>query len=230
MREENRAASQQCLCTGRAARRGRGSGGSVAVRCAGRGGPVVGTTRPRNAAARTRRGGGGHPRSGGARRPRRQESPITKRSAIATGRAGAPMERDSIFRIYSMTKPVFSVAAMALVEEGVLHPPQPILAASSRIRRHDDRRSAARRKRLRQCAGGARAITLQDLLRHSSGLTYAFIGAGPVKDAYKAAGLGLVFPRHDGRRIFPPPGPPAAFVAAGNDLGLRTFDRRPLAR
>ena len=102
--------------------------------------------------------------------------------------AGAPMERDSIFRIYSMTKPVFSVAAMALVEEGVLHPPQPI---SRHLPEFADMTIGVPRP---DGSGydnvpAERAITLQDLLRHSSGLTYAFIGAGPVKDAYKAAGL-----------------------------------------
>ena len=102
--------------------------------------------------------------------------------------AGVPMERDSIFRIYSMTKPVFSVAAMTLVEEGALTPPEPVarhLPAFAEMtvavpRPGGDGYDAV---------PAARPISVQDLLRHTSGLTYAFIDSGPVEDAYKAAGL-----------------------------------------
>ena len=102
--------------------------------------------------------------------------------------AGAPMKRDSIFRIYSMTKPVFSVAAMTLAEEGALLVSEPI---SRHLPEFADVTVGVPRSDGRgyDAVPAERAITLQDLLRHSSGLTYAFIGAGPVKDAYKAAGL-----------------------------------------
>ena len=101
---------------------------------------------------------------------------------------GAPMERDSIFRIYSMTKPVFSVAAMTLAEEGALLVSEPI---SRHLPEFADMTVGVPRPDGRgyDAVPAERAITLQDLLRHSSGLTYAFIGAGPVKDAYKTAGL-----------------------------------------
>ena len=101
---------------------------------------------------------------------------------------GAPMKRDSIFRIYSMTKPVFSVAAMTLAEEGALLLSEPI---SRHLPEFADMTVGVPRSDGRgyDAVPAERAITLQDLLRHSSGLTYAFIGAGPVKDAYKAAGL-----------------------------------------
>ena len=106
--------------------------------------------------------------------------------------AGAPMERDSIFRIYSMTKPLFSAAAMTLVEEGALVPSEPIarhlpvFAEMSVGVAIADPETGGERLEL---VPAKRPITLQDLLRHTSGLTYAFIGAGPVKEAYKAAGL-----------------------------------------
>ena len=101
--------------------------------------------------------------------------------------AGAPMERDSIFRIYSMTKPLFSAAAMTLVEEGALVPSEPIarhlpaFAEMSVGVAVADPETGGERLEL---VPAKRPITLQDLLRHTSGLTYALIGAGPVKEAY----------------------------------------------
>ena len=88
-----------------------------------------------------------------------------------------PMPRDAIFRIYSMTKPIVSVAAMRLWEEGRFLLSDPVakyIPAFAAVRRADG-------------SAPARAITMQDLLRHTSGLTYEFRGAGPVHQAYVAA-------------------------------------------
>ncbi|MCB4821342.1 serine hydrolase domain-containing protein [Roseicella aerolata] len=92
--------------------------------------------------------------------------------------AAEPMRTDSIFRIYSMTKPMVSVGIMMLVEEGRLLLADPIgqylpELASPQV----------------AVAGGgtvpaAAPITVQDLLRHTSGLTYEFLGNGPVHKAY----------------------------------------------
>jgi CubicO group peptidase (beta-lactamase class C family) len=98
--------------------------------------------------------------------------------------AGAPMTKDTIFRIYSMTKPITSVAAMMLWEEGrfLLSDPvakylpdfsAPVVAVE---RGEDIERVPAER-----------AITIQDLLRHTSGLTYEFRGSGPVHKMYMSA-------------------------------------------
>ncbi|MBW4090788.1 MAG: beta-lactamase family protein [Proteobacteria bacterium] len=90
-----------------------------------------------------------------------------------------PMTEDAIFRIYSMTKPIVSVAAMMLWEEGRFLLSDPVanyIPAFAEVK----------------LAGGQaprRAITIQDLLRHTSGLTYEFRGAGPVHQAYAAAGI-----------------------------------------
>ncbi len=87
------------------------------------------------------------------------------------------MGLDAIFRIYSMTKPIVSLAAMMLWEEGrflLSDPVAKFLPEFADVR----------------LAGGAtpaRAITIQDLLRHTSGLTYEFRGAGPVHRAYMDA-------------------------------------------
>ncbi|MDP6953014.1 MAG: serine hydrolase domain-containing protein, partial [Alphaproteobacteria bacterium] len=83
--------------------------------------------------------------------------------------AGAPMPKDAIFRIYSMTKPIVSVAAMTLHEEAKLYLSQPI---SVHLPAYRGMRVGP------NFAPAERAITVQDLLRHTSGLTYAFIGSG----------------------------------------------------
>ena len=94
--------------------------------------------------------------------------------------AGDAMRKDAIFRIYSMTKPIVSVAAMTLHEEAKLYLSQPISVhlpafKGMRVGPHFE--------------PAARAITVQDLLRHTSGLTYAFIGSGAIKNLYKQAGM-----------------------------------------
>lgn len=100
--------------------------------------------------------------------------------------SGAPMANDAIFRIYSMTKPITSVAAMMLWEEGKFLLSDPIekflpefsaMAVAVAV----DSRGDLGREPL------GRAITIQDLLRHTSGLTYEFRGPGPVQKMYMSA-------------------------------------------
>lgn len=91
--------------------------------------------------------------------------------------AGTPMRTDSIFRIYSMTKPLVSVAVMMLVERGRLlisdpvgkwlpeYAQQAVLGASGLI-------------------PAWQPATVQDLLRHTAGLTYEFLGDSPVQREY----------------------------------------------
>jgi len=102
-----------------------------------------------------------------------------------------PMTRDSIFRIYSMTKPIVSVAAMMLVEQGRL-------LLGNAVSRFVPEFAAAQ---VATDASGdtlvplARPITVHDLLRHTSGLTYDFMGASPIHKKYTASKLfGLSMP------------------------------------
>ncbi|SNS79295.1 CubicO group peptidase, beta-lactamase class C family [Noviherbaspirillum humi] len=107
--------------------------------------------------------------------------------------SGAPMTTDSIFRIYSMTKPIVSVAAMMLVEEGRLLLTDPIsdyLPEFVRPRVGVESRDASGAPKL-DLVEVERPITVHDLLRHTSGLTYGLFGSSMVKSAYQKAGIGV---------------------------------------
>jgi CubicO group peptidase (beta-lactamase class C family) len=97
---------------------------------------------------------------------------------------GAPMAKDTIFRIYSMTKPITSVAAMMLWEEGRFLLGDPV---AKYLPEFSDPTVAVERGEDIERVPAERAITIQDLLRHTSGLTYEFRGGGPVHKMYMSA-------------------------------------------
>jgi CubicO group peptidase (beta-lactamase class C family) len=98
--------------------------------------------------------------------------------------SGAPMSKDAIFRIYSMTKPITSVAAMMLWEEGRFLLGDPIAKYLPELSNLD---VAMERGTEIERVPVERAVTIHDLLRHTSGLTYEFRGAGPVQKMYMSA-------------------------------------------
>jgi CubicO group peptidase (beta-lactamase class C family) len=98
-----------------------------------------------------------------------------------------PMARDSIFRIYSMTKPVVSVAALMLAEQGRLLLHEPVATWLPEFAQMQVGVEAGGRLEYEP----ARApITLQDLLRHTAGLTYGFLGSSPVQQLYTDERMG----------------------------------------
>lgn len=99
---------------------------------------------------------------------------------------GAPMSKDTIFRVYSMTKPIVTVAAMMLFEEGRLLLGDPV---SKYLPEFVNLKVAVARGDQIDLEPAARPVTIQDLLRHTSGLTYEFRGNGPVHKMYMAAKL-----------------------------------------
>ena len=95
--------------------------------------------------------------------------------------AGTPMTLDSIFRIYSMTKPMVSVLTMMLAAEGRLHLAQPVsdfIPAFGNLKVLDRGSEAVLKW----------APTIHDLLRHTAGLTYERNG-GPLTPIYRTARL-----------------------------------------
>jgi CubicO group peptidase (beta-lactamase class C family) len=102
-----------------------------------------------------------------------------------------PMRPDSIFRIYSMTKPIVSVAAMLLVEEGRLQISDPVSRYLPEI--------GQMKVGIEKTEGGkpaldlvepARPMTVQDLMRHTSGLIYGTRGNSLINTAYIEAKIG----------------------------------------
>lgn len=96
--------------------------------------------------------------------------------------AAAPMARNSIFRIFSMTKPIVSVAIMALVEDGHLLLSDPVAKFIPEFANQKVGVPSGDRLEL---VPPTRPMTVQDLLRHTSGLTYEHQGDGPVHKLYQ---------------------------------------------
>jgi CubicO group peptidase (beta-lactamase class C family) len=94
----------------------------------------------------------------------------------------APMTRDSIFRIYSMTKPIVSIGIMQLVEDGYLVLSEPL---TKYIPEFANQKVAVENNGKLDLVPLARPITIQDLLRHTSGLTNDTAGNGPVQRMYQ---------------------------------------------
>lgn len=101
------------------------------------------------------------------------------------------VEHDTIFRIYSMSKPITSVGVMMLVDAGKLRLDDPVSQYLPEL---------ANRKVLVKSDGSEekteptevpakREITIRDLLRHTSGLTYGFFGDSEVDQMYRKTGV-----------------------------------------
>ncbi|TYO63747.1 beta-lactamase family protein [Bradyrhizobium hipponense] len=101
------------------------------------------------------------------------------------------MSADTIFRLYSMSKPITSVMAMMLVEEGKLALDDPVSKfipafAGMKVgveKKAEDGKVALALEPL------DRPVTIKDLLRHTSGLPYGYYGGGMVRELYADANL-----------------------------------------
>jgi CubicO group peptidase (beta-lactamase class C family) len=104
----------------------------------------------------------------------------------------APMTKDAIFRIYAMSKPITTLAAMILYEDGKIALDEPIakyLPEFKDMKVGVESTDATTGKPKLELVSAKRAITIQDLMRHTSGFTYGFFGGMLVKKAYSDAGL-----------------------------------------
>jgi CubicO group peptidase (beta-lactamase class C family) len=99
--------------------------------------------------------------------------------------AKLPVERDTLFRIASMTKPITSTAALMLLEEGRFALDDPIARWAPEFSRMRVLRSPP--GSLDETDAAVRQITFEDLLTHRSGLTYGACHAGPIAQAYAEA-------------------------------------------
>ena len=97
--------------------------------------------------------------------------------------AGAPMAADAIFRIYSMTKPLVSLAALMLAEEGRLQLGDPV---SRYLPEFSGQQVAVEEGGKVRLEPLRREPTVHDLLRHTAGLTYEFLGSNAVQRQYEA--------------------------------------------
>jgi len=103
-----------------------------------------------------------------------------------------PMSVDSIFRVYSMTKPIVSVGAMILVEEGKLSLEEPVskyLPEFKDMQVGVESFDPASGSQLFYTVPAKRQITVQDLLRHTSGFTYGTSPKTQVQKLYAQAGI-----------------------------------------
>ena len=101
------------------------------------------------------------------------------------------MSADTIFRLYSMSKPITSVAAMMLVEDGKLHLDDPVakfIPAFASVKVGIEKKDETGKVTL-ALEPLKRAITIEDLLRHTSGITYGFYGDNVVRKLYADADL-----------------------------------------
>jgi CubicO group peptidase (beta-lactamase class C family) len=111
-------------------------------------------------------------------------------------KSGAPMPKDAIFRIYSMSKPIVTVAAMMLVEEGKLQIGDPVSHYLPELKgmKVGVEKTDASGKPALELVNAQREMTVHDLLRHTSGLTYGFFGKSLVKDRYREAHVDVGVP------------------------------------
>jgi CubicO group peptidase (beta-lactamase class C family) len=100
--------------------------------------------------------------------------------------ASAPMTHDSLFRIFSMTKPIVSIGIMMLVEDGhfILNDP-----VAKFIPEFADQKVGVENNGKLDLVPVKRQMTVQDLLRHTSGLTYDHTGNGLVQQLYQQSRL-----------------------------------------
>ena len=105
---------------------------------------------------------------------------------------GAPMQKDSIFRMYSMTKPITGVAVLMLMEEGKLRLSDPVSRYLPALKNPKVMVETVdgQGRRVASTVPANREITIQDLMRHTSGITYG-AGSSAAEQAMAKAGIGI---------------------------------------
>jgi hypothetical protein len=134
-----------------------------------------------------------------------------------------PVDENSLFRIYSMSKPITGMATMILIDEGKLGLDQPLHEILPAFR--DMRVLVDPAGPLENTVPAERPITIRQLLTHTAGLGYQIISKGPLLAAYNTNGL-------VGGRVskMPIPGFPAVTPAPGLEAWADRLAGLPQAR
>ena len=141
-----------------------------------------------------------------------------------------PMTADTIFRLYSMSKPITSVAAMMLVEDGKLRLDDPVskyIPVFADVKVGVERADASGKPWL-TLEPLKRPITIEDLLRHTSGMTYGFYGEA-VRQPHATRPI-CSRGDPDNAELTRADQQAAARRAAGHVVGLQLLDRRARPR
>src|SRR2546425_6332028 len=149
---------------------------------------------------------------------------LVYQDAVGMQTGSAKMTPEAIFRIYSMTKPLVSVAAMMLVEDGVVQLTDPVskyLPGFDKLQVSVPSKDAAGNTTY-TLVPQERQMTVQDLLRHTSGLAYGEITQNaPVKEGLERIGVDPQGKGHETRKL-----PPAEQIERMAD-GPAAFPPRP---
>jgi CubicO group peptidase (beta-lactamase class C family) len=139
-----------------------------------------------------------------------------------------PVDADTLYRIYSMTKPITGMATMMLIDDGVLGLDQPlgdVLPAFADMQVLVDPEGP-----LDNTVPAARPITIRQLLTHTAGLGYGIVSKGELLDAYNQNGI-------VGGRVsrlpipgFPPVTPPASLAVWADNLASLPLMYQPATK
>lgn len=116
-----------------------------------------------------------------------QEGPLFFGAGVQSNDSPTPVGPDTLWRLYSMTKPVTGIAAMMLIEDGRMALDQPladVLPAFAHMNVQTTPDGS-----ITDLRPAKTPITMRQLLTHTAGLGYGIIQKGPLKDAYNRAGL-----------------------------------------
>jgi CubicO group peptidase (beta-lactamase class C family) len=114
-----------------------------------------------------------------------------KRFGVRDVATKQPMTPDTIFALHSMTKPITSLAAMMLIDNGKLALADPVskyIPAFAAVKVGVDSKTESGASVLKLVPPN-RPVTIEDLLRHTSGITYDYIGGDLIKKAYTDADI-----------------------------------------
>lgn len=115
------------------------------------------------------------------------QAPMNIARGAGTTGSPIPVSMDSLFRIYSMSKPITGMAAMMLVDEGKLSLDQPLADILPKFARMQVQITPD--GSITDLRPAKTAITIRQLLTHSAGLGYPLVQKGAIKDAYEHAGI-----------------------------------------